>query len=52
VGGAGQEVAKERDRYIEEFHEAQRILERLRERESQEARDLGEAHEEGRGFTR
>ena len=28
--------AKERDRYIEEFHEAQRLLERLREREERD----------------
>jgi hypothetical protein len=39
--------AKERDRYIEEFHEAKRLLDRLRERE-----ERGEAREEGHGFTK
>jgi hypothetical protein len=43
--------AKERDRYIEEFHDAQRILEKMREREKQEALEHGQEPEKGFGFS-
>ena len=43
--------AKERDRYIKEFHDAQRILEKMREREKQEAPEHGQEPEKGFGFS-
>jgi hypothetical protein len=44
--------AKERDRYIREFHESERIVEELREREKQESLKHGDERDEGLGLSR
>jgi hypothetical protein len=44
--------AKERDRYIREFHESQRIVDELREREKLESLKRGDERDEGLGFSR
>jgi hypothetical protein len=43
--------AKERERYIVEFYDAQRMLEEMREQEKQEALERGHEPKEGFGFS-
>ena len=50
--GQSKDFAKERERYIVEFYDAQRMVEEMREREKQEAVERGHAPEEGFGFSR
>jgi len=46
------DFAKERERYIVEFHESQRMLEELRGREKQESLKRGDEHDKGLGLSR
>ena len=45
------DFAKERERYIVEFYDAQRMLEEMREQEKQEALERGHEPKEGFGFS-
>jgi hypothetical protein len=45
------DFAKERERYIVEFYDAQRMLEEMREQEKQESLERGHEPKEGFGFS-
>ena len=49
--GQTKDFAKERERYIVEFYDAQRMLEEMREQEKQEALERGPEPKEGFGFS-
>jgi hypothetical protein len=49
--GQTKDFAKERERYIVEFYDAQRIVEEMREREKQESMERGNEPKEGFGFS-
>ena len=49
--GQTKDFAKERERYIVEFYDAQRMVEEMREREKQESRERGHEPKEGFGFS-
>ena len=50
--GQTKDFAKERERYIVEFYDAQRMVEEMREREKQESLERGDEPKEGFGFSR
>ena len=49
--GQTKDFAKERERYIVEFYDAQRMVEEMREREKQESLERGDEPKEGFGFS-
>ena len=49
--GQTKDFAKERERYIVEFYDAQRMLEEMREQEKQESLERGHEPKEGFGFS-
>ena len=46
------DFAKERERYIVEFYDAQRMVEEMREREKQESLERGDERDKDLGFSR
>lgn len=49
--GQTKDFAKERERYIVEFYDAQRMVEEMREREKQESLERGDKHDKDFGFS-
>jgi len=49
--GQTKDFAKERERYIVEFYDAQRMVEEMRERDKQESLERSHEPEEGFGFS-
>jgi hypothetical protein len=50
--GQTKDFAKERERYIVEFYDAQRMVEEMREREKQEFLERGDERDKDLGFSR
>jgi uncharacterized protein YeaO (DUF488 family) len=50
--GQTKDFAKERERYIVEFYDAQRTVEEMREREKQESFERGDERDKDLGFSR
>jgi hypothetical protein len=50
--GQTKDFAKERERYIVEFYDAQRMVEEMREREKQESLHRGDERDKDLGFSR